>query len=82
MYSLAVIVIARCLCWPPLKFDAMDAAFPLINRCILISASLVCYPPIFVSMGVGKSDRTPSPFFVAPAISSRDIGKLDGRFFP
>ena len=79
MYSLAFIARVRCPCRPPLRFDTKDAVFILINQCRLISASLVS-SLIFVSMGVGKSLRTPSTLFFAPTIVSRALGWTDSGF--
>ena len=82
MCSSAVIVSTRCPCRPPLRFDATDAAFLLINHCISISPSLVGSLFIFISMGVRKSARSPSPVLVAPAVQSLSLVGLDGRFVP
>ena len=82
LYSSAVIVRAKYLCQPPPRFDATDAAFPLINQCRSIIPSLVGSPSIFGSIGVGKSVRTPSTLLVALAISSRTLVGLDGGFVP
>ena len=82
MYSLAVITSALCPFQPPLSFDATDATFPLIDRCRPISASLVGSPPIFRIMGVGKSMRNSLVLIVAPVISSRALGGIDGGFIP
>ena len=82
VYSSVVIDSVRCPCRPPPRFDATDAAFPLINRCILISPYLVGSPSIFGRIGVGKSTRTPSTLIVAPAISSCTLVGIYSGFFP
>ena len=78
MYSLDVIVIPRCLCRPPPRFDAIDAIYPLINSCRYISASLVFYLPILGSMGSGKSVSNTLTVIVFPAILYRAIGGIEG----
>ena len=82
MYSLLVIVRARCMCRPPLRFDATDASFPLINWYKLISPYLVGSPPIFVRIGVGNSARTPSTQLVAAAMMHCTPVGIDGGFVP
>ena len=80
MYSLEFIVSVRCLCRPLPRFDAMYAAFLIIDQCISINPSLVGSTAIFGRMGVGKSARDPSTLLVAPAILSHTLVGIDGRF--
>ena len=82
LYYLLVIIRVRCPFPPPPRFDATDATFPLTNICKPINASLVGSPPIFGSMGVGKSTRTPLTLLVAPAIMPHTLGGIDGGFVP
>ena len=77
MYCLDVIVSMRCLFHPPKFFDSTDAIFQLINQYMSIRDSLVGYPPILGSMGVGKSERNPSELLVAPGILCRSLGGTD-----
>ena len=80
IYSSAVIVSVRCPCQTPPSFNAMDAAFPLINQCKFIKASLVGYPSILGSMGIGKSARTFLTLIVAPTIFSCTLGGIGDGF--
>ena len=80
MYSSAVIISARCLCRPPLRFDATDAAFPLINQCISINTSFVGSPPTFGRMGVRKYMSTLSTLLVSPTILSCTLVGIYGSW--
>ena len=82
MYSLDVIVIARCPCRPPPIFDAIDAAFPLSDQCRSIRASPVGSLTILGSMGVRTYVRTPLTLIFAPNILSCALGGIDGGFVP
>ena len=82
VYYELVFVSTRCPCWPPLRFDATDAALPLTNRFKLIIPSLIGYHQILRIMGVGKSTRTPSMLLVAPTIISCTLGDIKGGFVP
>ena len=73
-------VSARCPGQPPPRLDAIYAAFPLTNKCKSISASLVGSNPIFVSMGIGNSERTSLTLLISPAIMAITFGGLDSRF--
>ena len=72
----------RCPCQPPLRFDATDAAFQLINRCIFISPYLVGSLSMFGRIFIGKSMRTPWKLLVAPNISSRTLFGINSGFVP
>ena len=80
--SSIVIFSTRCKFWHPLRFNDTDTAFPLTNRCIWMSPSIIGSHPIFGRIGVGKSERTPLTLVVAPFMTSCALVGSDDRFIP
>ena len=71
-----LILSARFLCQPPLRFNATDAPFPLMSQCRLIKAYLVISPLILVSIIVGKSVRTPLELRSVTTMLSHTLGGI------
>ena len=82
MYSSLVIVSTRCTFRPPPRINVTYAAIPMTNLYKWISTYRVSSPPIFESMGFGKSISTSSELLVAPVIMFCTLSGIDDGFVP